>query len=187
MDALNMVTGTSLFDVLCLGVVLLSCLVGAWRGLAFEVFALFAWIGAFFAAQWGSVLLDALWPWRWLAEHAKTRYLASFVLVFVISLLLLGLCASAARAGMQKTGLRTFDRVLGMGFGLLRAVLLLWALTVVIWLTPLHRQVWWRASYCAPWLDASLRAMSPWLPTSLQQWLPPMLRNSPTNYSFLIL
>ena len=47
-----------LFDILCLGVALLSCLIGMWRGFAFEVLSLAAWAGAFFAAQWGSVMIE---------------------------------------------------------------------------------------------------------------------------------
>lgn len=174
----SVIAGLGVFDVFCLGVVLLSCLLGGWRGLAFEVIALGAWVCAFFAAQWGSVIVEAFWPWQWLADNGKARHLASFVLVFVVTLLLLGWLASAARAGMQKTGLRVFDRTLGMGFGVLRAVLLLWVLTVVVWLTPLHKAAWWQQSCSAPWLDSSLRTLSPWLPASLQQWLPPGLRST---------
>lgn len=172
-----MSTGIGLFDMACLGLVLLSGLIGAWRGLFFEVLALLAWAGAFFAAQWGSVLLDAFWPWQWLGDSAQARYLLSFALVFVCALLLLGLCASAARSSIQKTGLRPFDRVLGMGFGLLRALILLWAVTVLIWLTPLHQQAWWRTSWCAPWLHHSLRAVSPLMPPKWQKGLPPGLRS----------
>ncbi len=186
--ASNIIAGLGILDVFCLGVVLFSCLLGGWRGLVFEAIALFAWIAAFGAAQWGSVIVETFWPWQWLADNGKARHLASFALVFVVTLLLLGWLASAARAGVRKTGLRVFDRALGMGFGLLRAVLLLWVLTVVVWLTPLHKAAWWQQSYSAPWLDSSLRALSPWLPAALQQWLPPALRSTVNvGYSSLLL
>ena len=158
-----------LFDILCLGVALLSCLIGMWRGFAFEVLSLAAWAGAFFAAQWGSVMIEPFWPQQWLAGNARARHILALVAIFLLALLLLGLCASAARSGMKKTGLRPFDRILGMAFGLLRAILLLWALTVVIWLTPL--------------LDGSLRMMAPLLPASLKQWLPPALHGSSLHIS----
>ena len=74
------------------------------------------------------------------------------------------------------SGLRPFDRILGMGFGLLRAMLLLWAFTLVVWLTPMHQAAWWVQSQAAPWLDGSLRAIAPVLPAQVQQWLPPALR-----------
>ena len=167
-----------LFDILCLGVALLSCLIGMWRGFAFEVLSLAAWAGAFFAAQWGSVMIEPFWPQQWLAGNARARHILALVAIFLLALLLLGLCASAARSGMKKTGLRPFDRILGMAFGLLRAILLLWALTVVIWLTPLHNHAWWKQSRMAPLLDGSLRMMAPLLPASLKQWLPPALHGS---------
>ena len=158
-----------LFDILCLGVALLSCLIGMWRGFAFEVLSLAAWAGAFFAAQWGSVMIEPFWPQQWLAGNARARHILALVAIFLLALLLLGLCASAARSGMKKTGLRPFDRILGMAFGLLRAILLLWALTVVIWMAPL--------------LDGSLRMMAPLLPASLKQWLPPALHGSSLHIS----
>lgn len=46
-EASHMVAGLGLFDLFCLGLVLLSCLIGGWRGLAFEVISLLAWAGAF--------------------------------------------------------------------------------------------------------------------------------------------
>ncbi|MFV0600220.1 MAG: CvpA family protein [Brachymonas sp.] len=174
----NLFAGLNLLDILCLVIALLSCVIGMWRGFAFEVLSLAAWAGAFFAAQWGSVIAAPLWPRQWLTDNAQARQAVLFVLIFVLTLLLLGLCASAVRSGMKKTGLRAFDRTLGMAFGLLRAILLLWAATVVIWLTPLHQQPWWRQSQMAPLLDQSLRMMAPWLPVSLGQWLPPALRGS---------
>ena len=62
-----------LFDILCLGVALLSCLIGMWRGFAFEVLSLAAWAGAFFAAQWGSAMIEPFWPQQWLAGNARAR------------------------------------------------------------------------------------------------------------------
>ncbi|MDO5652507.1 MAG: CvpA family protein [Brachymonas sp.] len=171
-----MMAGLGLFDTVCLLVLGFSCIIGIWRGFAFEVLSLAAWAGAFFAAQWGSALVAPLWPREWLADNGGARHVLTFIMVFIVTLLLLGLLASAVRAGLKKAGLRPFDRILGMGFGLLRAVLILWVVTVVVWLTPLHEGAWWRTSQAAPWLDGSLRSMAPVLPASIQQWLPPALR-----------
>ena len=37
-----------------LAVLLVSMLIGAWRGLVYELLSLAAWVVAFFAAQWGA-------------------------------------------------------------------------------------------------------------------------------------
>lgn len=167
-----MPTNLSLFDILCLLVVALSCLTGFWRGFAFEVLTIAAWVGAFFSAQWGSVLMEQLLPAQWLAQNAQARYALTYVLTFIASLFLLGWCATLARGLLGKTGLRPFDRVLGAGFGLLRALLLLWVVVIVVRLTPLHQSTWWQHSRAAPWLEYSLRAVTPLLPAAFRQWLP---------------
>ena len=164
------------FDACCAGLLLLSCLLGCWRGFVFEVLSLTAWGGAFVAAQWGTPVVQQWWPARLLAGNARAQYVLTFLLTFIAVLLLLGLLASAARRGLTVAGLRPFDRILGMGFGLLRAMLLLWAFTLVVWLTPMHQAAWWVQSQAAPWLDGSLRAIAPVLPAQVQQWLPPALR-----------
>ena len=44
-----------------LAVLLVSMLIGAWRGLVYELLSLAAWVVAFFAAQWGAAEMAA-WP-----------------------------------------------------------------------------------------------------------------------------
>ena len=89
--------------------------------------------------------------------------------------------------GQDAAGIATQDqrkffmyKAKGMGFGQRRAVLLLWAMTVVIWLTPLHKEAWWKQGQAAPWLDTSLRWAAPLLPATFQEWLPPALRARPS-------
>ena len=41
----------TLVDWICIVLVLISLLLGLWRGLIYEVFALIGWIAAFFVAQ----------------------------------------------------------------------------------------------------------------------------------------
>lgn len=165
-----------IFDACCVALLLLSCLVGCWRGFVFEVLSLTAWAGAFVAAQWGTPIMQQFWPAHWLSGNMRAQYVLTFLLTFIGVVLLLGLLASAMRRSLTVAGLRPFDRVLGMGFGLLRALLLLWAFTLVVWLTPMHKAAWWVQSQASPWLDGSLRSIAPVLPVQVQQWLPPALR-----------
>lgn len=132
----------------------------------------------FFAAQWGSVMIE---------HSGRNNGLPAMCGGTTHTGPCCDLSARSAAVGFvricraqryEKTGLRPFDRILGMAFGLLQAILLLWALTVVIWLTPLHNHAWWKQSRMAPLLDGSLRMMAPLLPASLKQWLPPALHGS---------
>ena len=44
--------GLSLTDGVLCGILLLSLVIGAWRGLVHELMSLAGWVAAFFVAQW---------------------------------------------------------------------------------------------------------------------------------------
>ncbi len=70
-------------DWIFAAVLLASMLVGAWRGLVFEVLSLVGWVVSFFVAQWFAEDMAALLP---MGESAEAlRYAAGFVVVFVAS------------------------------------------------------------------------------------------------------
>ena len=103
---------------------LLSVLLGAWRGLVFEVLSVLSWVAAFVLAQWlapdvAHYAADAAAPASWCATRA------GFVLVFIATVLLGGLLAALLKKLMAAVGLRPVDRMLGAAFGVVRGVLLL--------------------------------------------------------------
>jgi membrane protein required for colicin V production len=89
---------------------------------------------------------------------------AAVVATFVIALLVWGIATRLVSLLVKTTPLRTFDRVLGAGFGLLRGVVLLLVIATVVAMTPWSRSTAWRASQGAAWLHATLQAIMPALP-----------------------
>ena len=73
----------AVLDWIFLAVLLASMLIGAWRGLVFEVLSALGWLLAFVAAQWWA---DDVAAWLPLAsiEQAAVRYAAGFAVVFVM-------------------------------------------------------------------------------------------------------
>ena len=148
-------------DLAMLAVVALSALVGAVRGLTFEVLSLLGWVAAWFAG---------LWLGPWLAPHlpvgtpgSPLNAVAAFASAFLIVLVLWGLGARAVSALVGKTLLRPLDRLLGALFGILRGVLVLLVLTLLISHTPASITPAWRESYGAAWLNALLGEVMPYL------------------------
>ena len=97
-------------DWIFLAVLLISLVVGAWRGLVYELFSVANWIVAFVLAQWFAP--EAA---RWLPMSSASevvRYAVGFVLVFVLSLFAGGLVAFLMSKLVQAVGLRPVDRVL---------------------------------------------------------------------------
>lgn len=160
----------SWIDWALLAVLLLSVLVGVWRGLVFELMSLVGWVVAWVGAQ---LLGRDLAPWVPVGEAGSTaRVLACFVLAFVGLLIVWALLARLLRLLVQASPLSLPDRVLGGGFGLLRGGVLLLALATVLALTPAARWAPWQQSEGARWLGAVLHGLAPLLPSELARHLP---------------
>ena len=157
------------FDWIFLAVLLASMVVGAWRGLVFEVLSLMSWAAAFFAAQWFAA--DAA---QWLPMSGATeplRYAAGFVVVFVLGIFAGGLIAFLIQKLVAAVGLRPADRMLGAGFGLLRGVVLLLAATVVVGMTPLHSAEAWQEATAPRMTHTLLGLLKPVLPEDFAKYL----------------
>ena len=148
-------------DVAMLGLLALSALVGAMRGLTFEVLSLAGWVVAWFAG---------LWLGPWLAPHipigsagSPLNGVIAFACAFLVVLVLWGLGARAVSALVGRTVLRPADRLLGAVFGLVRGSVVLLALATVLAYTPLGASQAWRDSVGALWLNAVLGELVPLL------------------------
>lgn len=157
-------------DWALLAVLLISVVIGLWRGLVFEVLSLLGWVAAYIAAQGALPLLAPLLPIG--APGSGLNLAASFVLGFVLALIVWALLARLIRALIHATPLQIIDRVLGGGFGLLRGAVLLLALATVVLLTPAARSPAWQHSQGANWLAAVLQGLKPVLPDAIAQRLP---------------
>ena len=102
-------------DWIMLAVLLASALLGAWRGLVYEVVSVLGWLASFVLAQWFAPEA-ALWlPMKGATE--PLRYAAGFVLVFVAVAFAGGLLAWLTKKLVEAVGLRPVDRTLGAAFG----------------------------------------------------------------------
>ena len=156
-------------DWVLLTVLLLSMLVGVWRGLVFEVLSVLGWVAAFFAAQWLAPSVADMLPMA--TASLSMRFAAAFVLTFVAAVFAAGLLATLTRKLVSAAGLRPADRALGALFGLVRGVILLLAVTVAIDMTPLKASEWWQASHGAPVLTGVLNGLKPILPLQFARYL----------------
>lgn len=88
-----------------------SLLIGAWRGLIFELFSLAGWVAAFFAAQWLAADVGQRLPVA--GGEGALSYAAGFAVVFVIAVFVFGLVAWLAKKMIEAIGLRPADRSMG--------------------------------------------------------------------------
>ena len=157
-------------DWVFIGVLAASFLLGAWRGLVYEVLSVISWIAAFIVAQWLAPDVAALLPISGAGE--TVRYAAAFVLVFIVVVFAGGLAAWMIKRLVQAVGLRPVDRTLGAGFGLIRGAVLLMAVAVVINMSPFRGADWWTESQAAGVSIAAVKKLKPVLPEQFGQYLP---------------
>ncbi len=156
-------------DGVMLGVLALSMIVGALRGLMLELLALVGWVVAYFAA-------DALTPW--LAPHlpvgapgSALNHGVAFASAFLATLIVWGLLSRLVRTLVHATPLRAFDRGMGAVFGLLRGAVVLMVVALLVPHTPAARSPAWQASVGAKWLVEATLVLRPLVPKDLSHLL----------------
>jgi membrane protein required for colicin V production len=157
-------------DWIFAAVLLGSLLLGAWRGLVYEVLSLLSWFAAFVAAQW--LALDAAQYLPMGGASDTMRYAAGFVLVFLIVVVLGSLVAVVVKKLTTAVGLRPVDRALGAVFGSLRGLLLLLTGTVLLGMTPMKSSAAWQESVGVEAAGAVLKGLKPVLPRDIEKFLP---------------
>ena len=95
-------------DWILLGVLLASVLLGAWRGLVYEVVSALGWVAAFVLAQWFAPEVSARLPMSGATE--TVRYAAAFAVVFIACAFAAGLLAWLTKKLVEAIGLRPVDR-----------------------------------------------------------------------------
>ena len=156
-------------DWMLAGVLVFSLLLGAWRGLVYEVLSLLGWAVSFYAAQWFAPPVAMLLPLQSASDPLRSA--AAVGLVFIAAIFVAGLLTALLKKLVQAIGLRPVDRTLGAVFGVLRGMILLLAATVVIDMTALKSSPWWQESRGAQTLTAALASLSPLLPGQFAKYL----------------
>jgi len=157
-------------DWCMLGVLVLSVVTGALRGLVFEVLAIVGWFVAYFAARWAGPQLAPHLSIG--AAGSPLNLVAAVALVFLVTLVVWGILSRLARTLIRATPLSPVDRVLGAAFGLARGGLVLLVLAVLVGYTPAARSPAWRQSIGAAWLGSAVRGLGPLLPSDIAHLLP---------------
>ena len=143
----------------------LSILLSVLRGLVREVLALLSWVAALWIAQVYTVEFAPMLPDT--IPTLSLRYLAAFIILFLLVLLLTTLVTIALSHFIKALGMGAADRMLGAVFGLVRGVVMVLTLVLLAGLTSLPRQTVWRdAMFSTPLEVFIVKMVLPQLPES---------------------
>lgn len=144
------------------GVVALSLIWGAWRGLVREIISILGWIIAFLAANLFAGPLGESMPES--IPSPELRVLVAFLVVFVAALAVATLLGLVLSKIVHAIGLGGLDRTLGSLFGIARGALIVLAFALLAGLTDLPRQPLWRDSVAGTPLAEAATTVKRWLP-----------------------
>jgi membrane protein required for colicin V production len=135
-------------DYLILALVLISALVGLFRGFLREVIALVTWILAVFIAwRFSSALEPHLGG---LLSSPAVRPWAARAIVFLVVLLVGWAVATVVVHFIRLSIFSGIDRFLGLLFGLLRGVVIVGIVVILAQTLRLDREKWWTRSMLVP-------------------------------------
>lgn len=152
----------SAFDIVLLGVLLLSGLLGLWRGFISEVMSLASWVLAFWACfAFGDVAANGLTGF---IDAEPARNAAGYVGVFIAVLVAGALLTWLLTRLVHGTGLSGTDRLLGFGFGVLRGAAICVVGVLLMGFTPLPQRSEWSSSPLIGVLQPGAEWLRGWLP-----------------------
>lgn len=162
----------NVLDYVILGIILLSVIVGAFRGFTREAISLITWVVAFFAALKFSEAASGVF--HGMIKNDNVRYVVSFIVIFLI-VLILGVVINKLIHGLvSTTGFGFFDHLLGFIFGAARGIVLVTIILFAIGATAHEKVDYVKQSqlapcfsplvaYCAAYLPAEMKKVSSWM------------------------
>ena len=149
-------------DYLILAVLLISMIVGFFRGFFPELVSIVTWIVAIFAAMNFSGLVEPYLQGK--LGSVVVELWAARLIMFVVTLILGGLLGQLVSLVIDKSGLSGTDRMLGLVFGIVRGGVILGALVILGQLMGFQKEPWWPQSQFIPMVERvgdALRVMAP--------------------------
>lgn len=140
----------TLFDIVVLIIVGISCVFGLWRGFVREVISVISWIVALLVAK---IYSPAVAPWfERLTANETAQYVLAFAVLCFLTLLLGAFINHVLSRVISLVGLQWTDRLLGAAFGVARGIIIV-AIIVYFAAGFYAQEAWWQSSLTIPWIE----------------------------------
>jgi len=153
------------FDYAVIGIMLVSLLLGLWRGLVYEVLSLLGWPLAFVLSRMFAADIEPLLP----ISLEAARVALAYALVFIAALIVWGMLVWLFAKLIKAVGLGVLDSVLGGVFGLLRGMLVILALVWLAGMSDLPDQPLWREAQFSRVAEDVAMQTKVWLPDNIAE------------------
>ncbi len=161
----------NLVDIAILVIIVVSLLMGLFRGLVREVLSLFSWAGALYIAYVfcldGAVYLESY------IDQPPFRIVLTFVGLFIVSLIVFSIISYILYKMFALAGVSGVDRSLGTVFGLARGVVIVAALILGANFMDITTQPWWQESMLVSHFSVVTEFIRALLPADIVKFVSP--------------
>lgn len=154
------------FDYAVLGIVGLSVLLAAYRGVVREIAALAGWAAAVVLS---GLYAQQLAQWLPVALSPMLKAVVAYLVIFLSVLLVAGLAGMLLAKLFRVAGLGFTDRAVGALFGLVRGVLIVFVGVMLAGLSSVPKEPFWREAVFSGPVETAVLAVRPLLPEDLAQ------------------
>lgn len=163
----------SFLDIGIILVVLISLLIGLFRGFIREILSLFSWIAAIWIAyNFATTGAQYLEPY---IDQTPLRIVISFAGIFVTALIVFSIVSYLLYRILSIAGVSGIDRSLGTLFGLIRGVVIVGLLILAAHFMDFSSQPWWKESILVGYFEPITEFIRSLLPDDLANYVKPAL------------
>lgn len=153
------------FDFALMAILLVSLLLGLWRGFIHEVLSLLGWPIAFLLSNMYADRLARLIP----VTKDMLRITVVYALIFAAVLIVWGVLVMLFTRLLKAMGSGWSDRLLGGLFGVLRGGLVVLVLVWLAGMTAIPEQLFWRDAQMSKTVEDVALLVKTWLPDNIAQ------------------
>jgi membrane protein required for colicin V production len=152
-------------DYSIIGLISISLIIGLFRGLIREAFALLTWVVASwvaftFSPPVATLLVDII-------SIESIRIATASISLFILTLLVGAIINYLLRALVKKSGPTGTDRFAGLIFGIVRGSFIIIVVVMLAGLTPIPNQPWWKKSQLLPHFQSAAIWLRSHIPNNL--------------------
>jgi membrane protein required for colicin V production len=151
------------FDFAVMAILLVSVLLGLWRGLIHEILSLLGWPIAFMLSNVYANSIAGLVP----LANGTFRLTLVYVVIFAVVLIAWGMLAMMLGKLLKAMGSGWSDRMLGGLFGILRGALVVLVLVWLAGMTAIPEQQFWRNAQMSKIAEDVALLTKAWLPDNI--------------------
>ena len=156
-------------DLVILAVIIFSAIISFMRGLSREAMSLGTWLVAITVTLVYTSRFSVLLPID-TVQSPQARATISALSLFVGTLFMGGIINWVFERIMSRSTIGKWDRAIGVGFGIVRGVIIVSLLVLAANLVPeLKQEGWWRNSAALPTLQKIAESMHAKLPDGIAQ------------------